>query len=75
MTGTPTTPVRGDEAEKTKPRMSEALKGGACTRIQAWGLRLQVRLCTDYHYTCDQRLADWLDKPLVELGADRAGAR
>ena len=36
---------------------------------------LSERTKEDYRYNCEQYLADWLDKPLAELGADRAGVR
>ena len=36
---------------------------------------LSPRTKEDYRYNCEQYLADWLDKPLAELGADRAGVR
>lgn len=36
---------------------------------------LSPRTKNDYRYNCEQYLADWLDKPLAELGADRVGVR
>ncbi len=36
---------------------------------------LSPRTAEDYRYYCGRYLADWLDKPLAELGADRAGVR
>ncbi|EMM8314765.1 integrase family protein [Pseudomonas aeruginosa] len=36
---------------------------------------LSQRTKDDYRYNCEQYLADWLDKPLAELGADRAAVR
>jgi integrase len=36
---------------------------------------LAQRTKDDYRYCCDQYLSDWLDTPLAELGADRAGVR
>ena len=36
---------------------------------------LSPRTKEDYRYNCEQYLADWLDKPLAELGADRASVR
>ncbi|MCS0582130.1 integrase family protein [Massilia pinisoli] len=36
---------------------------------------LSPRTKEDYRYNCEQYLEDWLDKPLAELGADRAGMR
>lgn len=36
---------------------------------------LSPRTKEDYRYNCEQYLADWLDKPLAELGADRAAVR
>jgi integrase len=36
---------------------------------------LSPRTKDDYRYNCKQYLADWLDKPLAELGADRASVR
>jgi integrase len=36
---------------------------------------LSPRTSDDYRYNCGQYLSDWLDKPLVELGADRAAVR
>jgi len=36
---------------------------------------LSARTKEDYRYNCEQYLADWLDKPLADLGADRAGVR
>ena len=28
-----------------------------------------------YRYNCEQYLSDWIDRPLAELGSDRAGVR
>lgn len=36
---------------------------------------LSPRTKGDYRYNCEQYLADWLDKPLAEIGADRAAVR
>lgn len=36
---------------------------------------LSTRTKDDYRYNCEQYLAEWMDKPLAELGADRAGVR
>jgi integrase len=36
---------------------------------------LSPRTKGDYRYNCEQYLDDWLDRPLAELGADRAGVR
>ena len=36
---------------------------------------LSPRTKSDYRYNCEQYLADWLDKPLAEIGADRAAVR
>lgn len=36
---------------------------------------LSPRTKEDYRYNCEQYLAEWMDKPLAELGADRAGVR
>jgi integrase len=36
---------------------------------------LSPRTKEDYRYNCEQYLDDWLDKPLAELGTDRAGVR
>jgi integrase len=36
---------------------------------------LSERTIQDYRYYPEQYLSDWLDKPLAELGADRAGVR
>lgn len=36
---------------------------------------LSPRTKENYRYGCDQYLADWMDKPLAELGANRAGVR
>lgn len=36
---------------------------------------LSPRTKGDYRYNCEQYLDDWLDKPLAELGSDRAGMR
>ena len=36
---------------------------------------LSPRTKEDYRYCCDQYLGEWMDKPLAELGADRAGVR
>ena len=36
---------------------------------------LSPRTKQDYRYNCEQYLGEWMDKPLAELGADRAGVR
>lgn len=36
---------------------------------------LSSRTKDDYRYNCEQYLADWLDRPLAEVGADRAAVR
>lgn len=36
---------------------------------------LSSRTKEDYRYNCEQYLADWLDRPLAEVGADRAAVR
>jgi hypothetical protein len=36
---------------------------------------LSPRTKEDYRYNCEQYLDDWLDKPLAELGTDRADIR
>ncbi|PWK92832.1 integrase family protein [Fulvimonas soli] len=36
---------------------------------------LSPRTKDDYRYNCEQYLADWLDRPLAELGGDRSGVR
>lgn len=36
---------------------------------------LSARTKENYRYSCEQYVADWMDKPLAELGADRAGVR
>lgn len=36
---------------------------------------LGERTKSDYRYNCEQYLSDWLDKPLADIGADRAGVR
>lgn len=36
---------------------------------------LSVRTKEGYRYNCEQYLSDWLDKPLAEIGADRAAVR
>lgn len=36
---------------------------------------LSTRTMEGYRYNCDQYLSDWLDKPLAEIGADRAAVR
>lgn len=36
---------------------------------------LSPRTKSDYLYNCEQYLNDWLDRPLAELGTDRAGVR
>jgi integrase len=36
---------------------------------------LSDRTVEDYRYYCDQYLGDWLDRTLVEIGADRASVR
>lgn len=36
---------------------------------------LSPRTKEDYRYNCEQYLGEWMDKPLAELGADRAGVR
>jgi integrase len=50
------------------------------TLRDALGLHLSARQLAqrtkeDYEYNLDQYLRDWLDKPLAELGADRAAVR
>ncbi|MFT3761990.1 MAG: integrase arm-type DNA-binding domain-containing protein [Pseudoxanthomonas sp.] len=37
--------------------------------------KLSAKTVEGYRYNCDQYLPDWLDTPLAELGADRAGVR
>lgn len=36
---------------------------------------LSARTKEDYRYNCEHYLSEWLDKPLAELGADRAAVR
>ena len=36
---------------------------------------LSPRTKGDYRYNCEQYLDDWLDRPLAEIGADRAAVR
>ncbi|KCB46997.1 site-specific recombinase, phage integrase family [Bordetella hinzii 1277] len=36
---------------------------------------LSARTVEDYNYYCEQYLGEWLDKPLEELGSDRAAVR
>ncbi|HHW4682520.1 MAG TPA: integrase, partial [Xylella sp.] len=48
------------------------------TLLQALNLhiaakKLSAKTIEDYCYNCDQYLPDWLDRPLAELGTDRAG--
>ena len=51
MTAMPTTPVRGGDAEKTKPRVSEALKDGAGTRSRTRDLLITSQLLYQLSYT------------------------
>lgn len=36
---------------------------------------LSVRTKENYRYSCEQYVGDWMDKPLAELGANRAAVR
>lgn len=37
--------------------------------------KLSPRTASDYRYNCEQYLPDWLDKPLADIGSNRAAVR
>lgn len=37
--------------------------------------KLSPRTASDYRYNCEQYLSDWLDRPLADIGSNRAAVR
>lgn len=61
-----------EERRKARARgitLSEALELHLAARP------LSPRTVEDYRYYCGHYLSDWLDRPLAEIGSDRAGVR
>ncbi|EPO4284808.1 tyrosine-type recombinase/integrase [Pseudomonas aeruginosa] len=61
-----------EERRKAKAR-GITLRGALDLHLAAKPLSQRTK--DDYRYNCEQYLADWLDKPLAEIGADRAAVR